>query len=138
MLAIFDLLLQEFPVYGGVFLFTLGAIMGSFVHCMGYRVSAGMSLRNPPSQCGGCKRTLTPIDLIPVISYLMFRGKCRKCGVHFSALYVLIEIFAGLGFVVLYALFQNIFLAGVFVAFWWGGLGVFSYLLHKKAWTSQE
>ncbi len=134
----FDLLLQEFPLYGAFALFAFGTIMGSFIHCMGYRVAVGMSLRTPPSQCGSCGRTLKAIDLIPVISYLMFRGKCRKCGARFSVIYVVIEVLAGAGYPVIYFATHSFVWASITVAFWWLALYRFSYLLHKKIAIHQE
>ena len=135
---IFDLLLQEFPVYGAMTLFVFGSIMGSFIHCMGYRVAVGMSLRYPPSQCGSCKRTLKAIDLIPVVSYIIFRGKCRKCSAHFSVIYVVIEVLAGAGYVAIYWVLKNFTWASITVAFWWLALFAFSFLLHKKIAIQQE
>lgn len=130
--------MQEFPVMGALALFGFGTIMGSFVHCMGYRVAAGMSLRYPPSQCGSCGHTLKAVDLIPVVSYLLFRGKCRKCGASFSVIYVVIEVLAGIGYPLAYFMTAHFGLASVTVAFWWLALYRFSYLLHKKTAIHQE
>lgn len=57
----------------------LGAVMGSFLNCARYRVPRGLSLRQPPSHCPSCRTVLGVPDLVPIISYLALRGRCRHC-----------------------------------------------------------
>lgn len=64
------------PALGAV----LGAVAGSFINCARHRLPRGLSLWNPPSHCPGCKRTLGVTDLVPVVSWLALRGRCRSCG----------------------------------------------------------
>ena len=57
----------------------LGAVIGSFLNVCIDRLPACRSLVRPPSHCPSCQRHLTPLELVPVISYLVLRGRCRTC-----------------------------------------------------------
>lgn len=70
----------------------LGLCVGSFLNVVIYRVPNEMSLAKPASHCTSCGYTLKWYDNIPVLSYIILRGKCRKCGEHISARYMLVEI----------------------------------------------
>jgi len=74
--------------------FILGVALGSFGNVLVYRYRSGVSLGGR-SRCLSCGTTLTPIDLIPLLSYLLSRGRCRHCGSRFSAQYPLVELAAG-------------------------------------------
>lgn len=58
----------------------LGAAVGSFLNVVADRVPAGESIVRPASRCPHCHRQLKPMELIPVVSYLALRGRCRSCG----------------------------------------------------------
>ncbi|AWE06089.1 prepilin peptidase [Lysinibacillus sp. 2017] len=75
-----------------VFAGIIGLILGSFYNVVGLRIPQRQSLITPPSHCINCNRRLTSLDLIPVISYIMLRGKCRICGVKISIAYPFIEL----------------------------------------------
>ena len=79
----------------GILVFVIGACIGSFLNVVIYRLPAGKSLVRPPSHCYSCQARLTFIDLIPVLSYLILRGRCRHCGAAFSARYMLVEALTG-------------------------------------------
>jgi prepilin signal peptidase PulO-like enzyme (type II secretory pathway) len=64
---------------GAAFLLPLGAALGSFFEVVLDRVPRGESLLWPPSHCRTCRRRLTVDELIPVVSYLAQRGRCRGC-----------------------------------------------------------
>lgn len=64
---------------GAAFLLPLGAALGSFFEVVLDRVPRGESLLWPPSHCRTCHRRLTADELVPVISYLAQRGRCRGC-----------------------------------------------------------
>lgn len=66
--------------------------MGSFYNVVGLRVSKGDSIIFPPSHCTHCNRKLTPLELIPVFSYLLQGGKCKGCKMRVSPIYPLVEI----------------------------------------------
>lgn len=76
------------PLVGGMF----GAVMGSFLECMRYRIPRGIPLRQPPSECPACHMVLGVPDLVPVFSYLALRGRCRHCGVSIGLGALLMEI----------------------------------------------
>lgn len=74
------------------YLFTLGLILGSFFNVVGIRIPKGQSIVKPPSHCPQCNERLRFLDLIPVLSYLSFRGKCRHCKGRISPVYPLMEL----------------------------------------------
>ena len=57
-----------------------GLLIGSFLNVVIFRVPAGRSIVSPPSACGGCGAGIRPFDNIPVLSWLLLRGRCRRCG----------------------------------------------------------
>lgn len=74
----------------------LGLIVGSFLNVLIYRVPAGMSIVRPPSACPTCHTPIKMRDNIPVLSWLLLRGRCRSCGSAISPRYPLVEAFNGL------------------------------------------
>jgi len=68
-----------------------GAIIGSFLNVVIHRVPREQSIVFPNSACPRCQAAIKPYDNIPVISYLILRGRCRNCGVHISARYPAVE-----------------------------------------------
>jgi leader peptidase (prepilin peptidase)/N-methyltransferase len=80
--------------------FVLGALIGSFLNVVLWRVPRGESIVSPGSHCPECETPLKPVELIPVLSWLMLGGRCRTCGVKISARYPLVE----LAFALLFAL----------------------------------
>ncbi|NPV45971.1 MAG: prepilin peptidase [Armatimonadetes bacterium] len=76
--------------------FMLGAALGSFANVVIYRLPLAESVVTPPSHCFSCGARLTVLDLVPVLSYLLLRGRCRHCGHRFSARYALVETVCGL------------------------------------------
>jgi len=81
-----------------VFAFIFGLVFGSFFNVVGLRVPKKESISTPPSHCTNCDRRLTAIDLVPVFSYIILRGKCRTCGVKISPIYLLTELVTGVLF----------------------------------------
>jgi leader peptidase (prepilin peptidase)/N-methyltransferase len=78
-----------------IFCFLLGATVGSFLNVVSDRLSQGKSLLFPPSHCFSCNNQLTAQDLIPVFSYIWLKGKCRHCGARIPLRILLVEIFTG-------------------------------------------
>jgi leader peptidase (prepilin peptidase)/N-methyltransferase len=70
----------------------LGLLVGSFLNVVVYRVPRGESVVRPPSHCPGCDRQLARRDLVPVVSWLVLRGRCRTCGTPVSARYPAVEL----------------------------------------------
>jgi len=80
-------------ILAGVF----GAIAGSVINMLGYRLPRNLSTIKPRSMCTSCNATLTPINLIPIIGYLVAGGKCTKCKNPIPLRYPLVELaFIGL------------------------------------------
>jgi leader peptidase (prepilin peptidase)/N-methyltransferase len=78
----------------------IGAIIGSFLNVVIHRVPREQSIVFPNSACPKCNAAIKPYDNLPVVSYLILRGRCRNCGVHISARYPAVEaltavVFAG-------------------------------------------
>jgi leader peptidase (prepilin peptidase) / N-methyltransferase len=69
----------------------LGAIVGSFLNVVAYRLPRGESLSHPPSHCPRCGQPVKPYDNIPVVSWLLLRGRCRHCKEPISPRYPIVE-----------------------------------------------
>ncbi|MGB8453808.1 MAG: prepilin peptidase [Anaerocolumna sp.] len=80
----------------------LGLLIGSFMNVCIYRIPKGESIAFPPSHCSSCSHSLSPVDLIPVFSYLFLKGKCRYCKEKISVRYPLVETLAAILFVLVY------------------------------------
>jgi leader peptidase (prepilin peptidase)/N-methyltransferase len=77
----------------------LGAIVGSFLNVVIHRLPRGQSLVRPRSHCPGCGMPVSPRDNVPVVSWLLLRGRCRGCGERISARYPLVELLTAAAFV---------------------------------------
>lgn len=93
-----------------IFFFILGAIIGSFLNVCIHRLPRRESVIHPPSHCPHCKHRLGALDLIPIVSYLLYWGKCRYCKAPISFRYPVVELAAG-------ALFVGVALRFPFAAF---------------------
>ena len=82
----------------------VGAAIGSFLNVVIFRVPARISVIHPPSACPTCAAPVRPYDNIPVISWLVLRGRCRDCRSPFSGRYPLVELLTALAFAGLTAL----------------------------------
>jgi leader peptidase (prepilin peptidase)/N-methyltransferase len=69
----------------------LGAVVGSFLNVVAYRLPRGESLSHPPSRCPNCGQPVKPYDNIPVLSWLLLRGRCRHCKEPISPRYPIVE-----------------------------------------------
>lgn len=78
------------------FLFLFGSCIGSFLNVMIYRIPREIPFWKGRSFCTTCGKTIKPYDLIPVISYLFLRGRCRNCKMKISQRYPLVECITGL------------------------------------------
>ena len=81
-----------------VFVFIVGACVGSFLNVAIARLPLEKSLLWPSSRCGACLQPIRSYDNLPLISYLWLRGRCRSCGQSYSIVYLLVELATGLGF----------------------------------------
>src|SRR5213079_3165664 len=73
----------------------LGLCLGSFLNVCIVRLPVDMSLVKPPSTCPRCKQPIAWRDNIPVVSWLLLKGRCRRCGEPISRQYPIIEAAAG-------------------------------------------
>lgn len=80
--------------------FVLGTVFGSFYTVVGYRLCKNESIVLPRSHCTSCNHKLTPIELIPILSYILQRGRCKNCKEKISIIYPLIELFTGILFAI--------------------------------------
>ncbi|WP_432570893.1 prepilin peptidase [Kineococcus sp. SYSU DK005] len=78
-------------VLAGLLAGLLGAVAASFCALVAARLPAGLSLAEP-SHCDSCQRRLRPLELVPVASWLLLRGRCRSCRAAVPARYVLAEV----------------------------------------------
>ncbi len=87
--------LQRLALFLSLWLFALGAIFGSFMNVVVYRLPRRMSLSNPGSRCPRCKHAIRWYHNLPIFGWLILRGKCRDCGQPIAARYPLIELATG-------------------------------------------
>jgi leader peptidase (prepilin peptidase) / N-methyltransferase len=90
------------PTVGYILIGIIGAIIGSFLNVVIHRVPREESIVFPNSRCPACGAVIAFYDNIPVLSYLVLRGKCRGCKKHISARYPVVEIINGLLFVAVF------------------------------------
>jgi leader peptidase (prepilin peptidase)/N-methyltransferase len=107
-------------------IFWLGCMVGSFLNVCIHRMPLGLSVVNPPSHCPHCKYAIPWYLNVPLLTWLMLRGRCKNCGAPISVRYFLVELLTGLVFLAawlsfgpksaLMALVYCLFLAGLMVA----------------------
>jgi leader peptidase (prepilin peptidase)/N-methyltransferase len=85
--------------------FILGGIMGSFLNVCIYRIPREASIVRPGSRCPACAAAIKAYDNIPLVSYLILRGRCRRCGEAISFRYPLVELITA----VLFAVFFRVY-----------------------------
>ncbi len=89
-------------MYYIILFFILGTIMGSFYMVVAERIPRGESIVTPPSHCDRCKHRLSPLELIPIFSYIIQGGKCKNCKTKLSFFYPLYEFISGVLFALSY------------------------------------
>ena len=85
--------------------FIFGSIWGSFANVCIYRLPKGTSITKGRSNCPSCNQVIKWFDNIPLISFILLKGKCRNCSVQINPQYFLVELIAALGFVISYYFF---------------------------------
>ena len=83
-------------------IFILGLLIGSFLNVCIYRIPRGESIAYPASHCTSCGNDIMFYDLIPVISWILLRGKCRNCKEKISIRYALVELVTAILFLLTY------------------------------------
>ncbi len=86
--------------FGASLVALLGLAVGSFLNVVAYRVPLGLSVVAPPSSCPSCGSGIDARDNIPILSWLLLRGKCRNCAEPISVRYLVLEAITGVLFVV--------------------------------------
>jgi leader peptidase (prepilin peptidase) / N-methyltransferase len=117
--------------FWGAAMFWFGSCAGSFLNVCIYRMPLGMSVVSPPSHCPHCKYSIPWFLNIPLVTWLVLRGKCKNCGATIAPRYFLVELLTGLTFLgcwyryghesawlaVVYALFLAALIAATFIDF---------------------
>lgn len=85
--------------------FVFGLVVGSFLNVCIRRIPAGVSIVRPRSRCPACQTPIRAVDNIPVLSYLLLRGKCRACGAKISIVYPVVELLTAALFLACYLKF---------------------------------
>lgn len=102
-----------------IFSFILGAILASFGGVIIARVPNGESIVKPQSHCSNCNNNLKWYDNIPILSFIILRGKCRYCKSKIGYFYFIIEILGGLSFLLVFLQFKISYntIIGFFISF---------------------
>ena len=104
-----DTATQSIPSwYWAVCAFVLGCVVGSFLNVCIYRLPRNESLWWPPSHCPHCHHPIPWYLNIPILSWLILRGRCRWCGAKISVRYLLVEFLTGLVFLGLWLRFHTV------------------------------
>lgn len=98
----YEVMLFIAAVFPALFLFAFGACMGSLANVLVYRMPRGLNVVTPPSACPHCGTRLTWRENIPILGWLLLRGRCRFCKSTISAEYPLVEAFTAVLFGALY------------------------------------
>lgn len=94
--------MSELDGFFYVVFFLLGACFGSFANVIIYRMPKGESIVTPRSHCQNCQKNVAWYDNIPMVSWLILRGKCRHCGAKFSFRYFFVELLTACLFTLAY------------------------------------
>lgn len=96
-------------------LFFIGSCFGSFLHVLSTRLLRQESVLAPPSHCENCRTRLRPVDLIPIISFLRLRGRCRYCRSKIPSSIFWIEVVSGISLLLLHQRYSGSQLLFVFL-----------------------
>ena len=107
--------------FDSILVFFIGICLGSFANVCIYRLPKNKQVITGRSFCPKCKKIIKWFDNIPLISFLLLNGKCRKCHKPISLKYFIIELITGIGFLLIYLNFNNyptiIFLSVLFLLY---------------------
>jgi leader peptidase (prepilin peptidase)/N-methyltransferase len=92
-------------LFPGILVFLLGAVLGSFLNVVRYRLPRHMSVAAGRSRCPRCKKTIAWYDNVPILSYVLLRGRCRSCRWKIPLIYPVIEAATGLSFLLIWRAF---------------------------------
>lgn len=91
--------MEQLDIVLYIVFFICGIVVGSFLGVTAYRIPRKLSIISPGSYCPGCKSKIAFYDNIPLISYMVLRGRCRNCGTRISLSTFLVELITGLLFI---------------------------------------
>lgn len=106
-------------IYYYIVFFIFGSVFGSFFHVVATRMANEESIISPPSFCPKCNHRLKWYELIPILSYIIQRGKCKNCQEKIPLSYLLIEVITGILFLICYKKFgftSELIIALIFVS----------------------
>jgi leader peptidase (prepilin peptidase)/N-methyltransferase len=90
-------------IYELVFVFLIGICIGSFLNVVIYRIPRQKSIVTPPSSCPSCGNKIKPWHNIPILGWILLKGKCAYCGAKISLRYPVIETLSGIIAVIVYS-----------------------------------
>ena len=105
-----------------IFAAVLGLVFGSFINVVAYRVPAGQSVVSPPSACPSCGHPIRHRDNVPVLSWLLLRGRCRDCGEPISSRYPIVEAATAALFAAAVAVIGLVWVLPAYL--WFAGVGL--------------
>lgn len=106
-----------FDIIISFFVFLLGLCTGSFLNVCIYRMGREQSVVKPRSHCPRCNKTIFWYDNIPLLSYIILRGRCRHCQAKISFRYFFVELLTGVIFLVMYKTFYLTFFTFAYCLF---------------------
>lgn len=121
-------------VYVYLFAFVLGAVLGSFYGVLIHRIPAGMDFVKSRSQCSHCGTVLTFWDLIPLVSFLVWRGRCRHCHRRYSIFYPLLELVTG-GLLVLALALWGISFEAIYYFIMWSLMMILAAIDYREGYV---
>jgi leader peptidase (prepilin peptidase)/N-methyltransferase len=99
--------------------FVYGVVVGSFLNVVAYRVPRSESLLRPGSHCPSCRAPIRARHNVPVLGWLVLRGRCADCGTRISVRYPVLELGTGVAFVAVTARLAQLHLVSAVPAFLW-------------------
>jgi leader peptidase (prepilin peptidase) / N-methyltransferase len=94
--------------FWSVCFFVFGCIVGSFLNVCIHRMPHGLSIISPPSHCPHCKYSIPWYLNVPLVTWLLLRGRCKNCGARISPRYFVVELLTGVGFLGCWLKFGNV------------------------------
>ena len=88
-----------------ILIFILGLIVGSFCNVCIYRIPKNESIIYPASHCSKCRSKIKPVDNIPLLSFILLKGRCRNCGSKISIQYPVVELLTGIIYLIIYLIY---------------------------------
>ena len=88
-----------------ILIFILGLIVGSFSNVCIYRIPKNESIVYPASHCPKCRSKIKPVDNIPLLSFILLKGRCRNCKSKISIQYPIVELVTGLIYLIIYLIY---------------------------------